>query len=136
MAKNSSSAQFSEITVGMTVKLTTISNRDTTIYRGKVVSICGYEIAKLFGDVDALHMDMRAANTNLDNTAEGYKFIIVECHDGKKRPFAEEWLPNKSVEVTDEGTVRLIAIYDVTDTKLNEILRMLRQNDIICSVAK
>ena len=93
-------------------------------------------VAKLFGDVDAIHMDMRASDSSQSATAELYHFIVVNCHDGKKRPFAKEWLTNRSVEETADGDVRHIAVYDVSAAKLAEILRMLRQHDIVCSVVK
>ena len=123
----------SAVVVGEHIRFRTISPHDTTIYTGQVISIGNYAVAKIFGDVAAIHQDMLQQNPELVDVSL-LKYLIVECHDKKRRPFAIEWIQDGKVSIVETGNTKLIRIYNTSPTNIKQIIALLRQNDITCSI--
>lgn len=123
----------SSVSVGERIQFRTISPHDTTVYVGDVICIGNYDVAKVFGDVSALHQDMLQQDPNLpDDTLLNY--LIVECHDKKRRPFAFNWIQEGKVGIVSLGITKLIRVYNTSADDVKQIMALLRQNDITCSL--
>lgn len=133
MSETSSQIAVSKITVGARIKFSTISPRDATIYTGTVDLLGNYATAKMFGDVDAAHLDMVAVAPTLPDPVNS-NYFVVTCHDGKRRPFAYGWIANGSVELIEAGATHRIRLYNASDAKLAEAISTLRQNGFDCVV--
>lgn len=127
------------VTIGNTIKFTVKDLNDTTVYSGKVVSICDYESARAYADVAAIHQGMLSADATLDDVSN-LRFLIVECYDGIRRPFGFEvnskgsWFTGNTVELIDEGSNYQIKLYNATANDATLAIRVLRSHGLTCKL--
>ncbi len=133
MSIESTEKLVSAVLVGERIKFRTISPHDTTIYVGEVICFGNYSVAKLFDDVGAIQQDMLQQDPDIPDIAV-LQYIVVDCHDGKRRPFAFNWIQNGKVEVVAVGNTKLVRLYNVSTAKAAEAIAILRQNDISCQL--
>jgi hypothetical protein len=129
------------IKVGDTIKFTVIDINDTTLYSGKVVSVCDYDSARAYADVNAIHQAMLAADPMIDDVTL-LRFIVVECYDGVRRPYGfqtdgkKSWFSNNSVEVIETGSEYQIKLYNVSNEEATLAIRILREQGYVCKIVK
>ena len=128
--------------MGDSVKFTTKDYNDNVQYSGTVVAICDYETARAFEDVMARHQAMRSTITgsNLEEDIKEYRFFIVECVDGKRRPFAfhpssgNSWFENDEVEVIEPTQTFNITLAGCSMNAANIAIRILKEHGYNCSL--
>lgn len=139
---NISQAALSQITIGDQIQFTSKDYNDNVKYAGKVVAICDYETARSFEDVVAKHQAILAADPSLDIDIAIYRFLIVECFDGVRRPFAFDpvtggsWFSGDAVDLIEPNDTFTITITGSNAEQANIALRILKQHGYSCSLAK
>ncbi len=127
------------VSVGDTIQFSVKDLNDTSMYSGTVVSICDYTSARAYSDVAATHQAMLAADATLPDV-ELMRFIVVECYDGVRRPYAyasdgtNSWFTNNQVEISDVGAEYSIKIYNCQLSDANLAIRVLREQGIVCKL--
>ena len=119
-----------QINVGDIIKFKTLSPHDNVVWSGEVVSICGYDVARLFGeDIVAYYQDI---NRNVEGGLKAkekltyfvLKTTAADSADGiisERRVFAYEWLDLSTLERIDEQTYVDYRVYDISSDRVLEI---------------
>ena len=131
--------------VGTVIKFKTISVVDNSVYTGKVIGICDYVRARVYGDVAAQHLSMEQGQElrGLDKMADvtDQMFLIVQLSTGAIVPYATEWLITtggsyQCVEVVDEGGTFHIRLYNVTASDAATAVNILKDAGYVCKLIK
>lgn len=141
MANKSTTVQPEQLKINDYIRFRVISIKDTSIYTGKVIGICGFETARMYNsDIVAQHLLMQQGFTLRNESKNNdmldireQTFIVVHCMDGIDRPFAFEWLMTqdeswKYVELIEKGLVYNIRLYDVTASEAANAAEILRNS--------
>lgn len=141
MATNATQVLPASLKINDYIRFRVISTKDTSIYTGKVIGICGYETARMYNsDVVAQHLLMQQGFSLMEASRDGsmldireQTFIVVHCMDGIDRPFAYEWLMSVNevygyVELIVKGLVYNIRLYDVTASEAANAAELLRNS--------
>jgi hypothetical protein len=73
---------------------------------------------------------------------ETMRFLIVECYDGVRRPFAfqtdgnNSWFTNNSVTIIEIGEEYQIRLYNCSENDASLAIRILREQGIVCKIVK
>lgn len=137
---NLSKTTLNAVALGDCVKFTVKDYNDNVEYSGIVVAICDYETARSYEDVVARHQAMMSvsASANMNEDISAFRFIIVECYDGIRRPFAfdpvtgESWFTNNEIEVIDPTEEFIIGLKGCNRTQANIALRILKEHGYSC----
>ncbi len=138
---NISHTGLAEINIGDNIEFTVKDYNDNVNYFGKVVAICDYETARSFEDVVARHQSMLAADPTLDMDIAHYRFLIVECQDEVRRPFAFDpatggsWFTGDAVDLVELNQTYYIKITGSNIEQANIALRILKQHGYSCSLS-
>ena len=138
---NISQTGLAEINIGDNIEFTVKDYNDNVNYVGKVVAICDYETARSFEDVVARHQSMLAADPSLDMDIAHYRFLIIECSDSVRRPFAfdpsngKSWFSNDSVDLIEPNDTYYIRITGSNLDQANIAMRILKQHGYSCSLS-
>ena len=128
--------------IGDTVRYTLVDLTDTTVYSGKVVAVCDYESAKAYADVIAAHQSMLTGRTELSSDISVFRFLIVECYDGVRRPVG--FIPGGDInvswcdtfEIIEEGGVFFIQLFNANATDAALAIRVLREQGFSCKIVQ
>lgn len=129
------------VKIGDQVKFTVKDINDTTQYLGKVVAIVDYQSAKAYSDIDVIHQAMLQNDATLDNP-ELMRYLVIECYDGVRRPFAfqpdgkNSWFNNNTLEIVELGGEYKIKLYNSSETDATLAIRILREHGFTCQLLK
>lgn len=127
----------SSIQVGETIRFKTLSPHDNVIWTGKVSSICDYKIARTFQDVDTYYWDVKKVHPTMD-TKEVLRYILLEVLENDNstvtRVFALEWIDVSTLERVKENTYRDFRVFDIDDSKAQDVLVMLKSHGYVVQV--
>ena len=138
---NLSLTSLNQVAIGDTIKFTVKDYNDNVTYAGTVVAICDDVTARSFEDIVARHQSMLAADGSLDVDITKYRFIIVDCYDGVRRPFAyhpvsgKSWFTEDKVEVLVPDGTYTITLNGVNSVQANIALRILKEQGYSCSLS-
>ena len=129
--------------IGDTIKFSVKDYTDNVVYSGRIVSICDYQAARSYDDVVSRHQSMKSADATLGNV-ETFRFYIVECHDGVRRPFGYcpsgpvvesggfSWFANDRVELIMPGNEYTVTLFNTTSDDAAMAVRILREHGFAC----
>ena len=118
------------IKIGDTVRFNTISPHDTFKWCGVVRGIVGYEVARTLEDIDSYYNDVKRVHRDI-SAKESMKYLLLAIDENntgtpKIRVFAVEWINTSTFEIVSENTHTDIRIYDIPESKLGDIVNMIR----------
>lgn len=113
-----------QLNINIEVKFTLKSLVDKQVWRGRIIGVCGFDVAMQYNDVVATHNNMPAAVAKQEPVSLTY--ILLKCTDGQIRPFATAWINESEFERTDNVTDVTVIIHNVTDTSKAKILTEIR----------
>lgn len=126
-----------DIQVGETIRFKTLSPHDNVLWTGKVNSLCDYEIAKTFQDVDTYYWDVKKVVPELA-AKEALHYLIIKVLENElnstTRVFAREWIDPSSLERIMANTYKDIRVYDIDSSKAQDLIVMLRAHGYTCQV--
>ena len=130
----------SQAKIGDRIKYKLVDPTDTTVYVGRVVAMCDYNAAKPYADVVAAHQAMLTGNQSLSSDISTFRFLIVECYDGVRRPIGytpgedknQSWC--ESFEIIEEGGIFNIQLFDASSTDAALAIRVLREQGLSCKL--
>jgi len=115
---------------GMEVKFSTYNRVDVQTYRGTVVGLVGFDVARVHDDIIAIHNNMESEIAKLQIVAQ--QFILLKTADGAIRPFATCWIKASSFERTDNTADCRMVIYGVTEYEAAKIMTYIRDLGFEC----
>ena len=113
-----------QLNINIEVKFTLKSLVDKQVWRGRIIGVCGFDVAMQYNDVVATHNNMPSSVAKQEPVSLTY--ILVKCTDGQIRPFATVWINESEFERTDNVTDVTVIIHNVTDTSKAKILTEIR----------
>lgn len=128
------------LTLGSTVRFRTKSPHDNVLWSGRVSSICDYDTARQFSDVDSTYAEVRNVEPTLPAKEKLVYFILLVQEDTAdptivtRRVFASEWVDQGSFEVVNENTYTDIRVYDVDANSVDNIITLLKAHGYISTV--
>lgn len=131
-------ADIENVKAGDVISFRLKTNIISDIYtQVKVVAVAGYELAKLYEDVDAIHASIIGSlPQDTPNSPQDYNYVIVDLIDGKRKVIGFPWIedniefvnsaeivitiPNASISMVDT-VVNALNAYGISDfnTKVN-----------------
>lgn len=118
----------SSISIGDTIRFKTMNPHDNVVWTGVVSSICSYNVAKIYGDVDAIFQEVQRELRTLESK-ERLKYLLVEVLENGEVPtmrvFALEWIDKSTLEKIEENSHVDFRVYDLDPSKINDILKAL-----------
>ena len=128
------------VKIGDIIKFQTVDPNDTVLYSGTVVAVTDYLSARAYADVAATHQAMLQGNSLLNPDISLYRFIIVECYDGIRRPFAyeidgtESWFKYNTVEIIEVGKNWRVKLFNASSEDAAMAVRILREQGYVCKL--
>lgn len=113
-----------QLNINIEVKFTLKSLVDKQVWRGRIIGVCGFDVAMQYNDVVATHNNMPSSVAKQEPVSLTY--ILVKCTDGQIRPFSTAWINESEFERTDNVTDVTVIIHNVTDTSKAKILTEIR----------
>lgn len=138
---NISQTALNQVGIGDSLVFTSKDYNDNVKYSGTVVAICDYETARAFEDVVAKHQSILLADSTMSSDVSEFRFLIVECYDGVRRPFAfdpvtgKSWFTGDAVEVIEPTDTYIITITGSNSEQASVALRILKQHGYSCSLS-
>ena len=138
---NISQTALNQISIGDEIQFTIKDYNDNVKYAGKVVAICDYQTARSFEDVVAKHQAILAADPALPTDVSEYRFLVVECFDGVRRPFAfypatgASWFTGDAVDLIEPNETYVITITGSNAEQASIALRILKLHGYSCSLS-
>ena len=115
---------------GMEVKFSTYNKTDVQTYRGSVVGLVGFDVARVHDDIIAIHNNMDAEIAKLQVVSQ--EFILLKTADGAIRPFATCWIKAATFERTDNTADCKLVVYGVTEYEAAKIMTYIRDLGFEC----
>lgn len=120
----------STVKLGDTVRFNTISPHDTVKWAGVVKAICDYNVARLFEDIDTYYYDVKKSSQEL-GAKESLKYLVLDVDENgtgvtTTRVFAVEWINLSTFEIISENTYVDLRIYDIPESKVSDIVRLIQ----------
>lgn len=125
----------SDLKVGETIRFKTLSPHDNVLWTGKISSLCDYDVAKTFQDVDTYYWDVKKVNPEL-GTKEALHYFLLKVLENElqatTRVFALEWIDPSTLERIMENTYKDVRIYDIDSSKVEDILNLIKSHGYTC----
>ena len=115
---------------GMEVKFSTYNRIDTQTYRGTVVGVVGFDVARVHDDIIATHNNMSSEVASTQVVAQ--EFILLKTADGAIRPFAFVWIDAATFERTDTSADCRMIVHGVTEYEVAKIMTFIRDLGFEC----
>lgn len=125
-----------DIELNQVVRFKTLNPHDNVYHTGKVIAICGYELARMSDDIDVYYEEVaRVLPTIGDKTTLTYWILAIAENDTveTRRAFAFEMIDKATLEVVEENTYTDIRVYDIDANKLNDVLGAIRALGYVCN---
>lgn len=106
------------------VSFQTKNQVDIQTYSGRLVGTVGYDVAKVYQDVVAIHNNMPTSVAKLEPATLTY--LIIKTTDGATRPFAAEWIEESTFRRTDNTYDITITIHNVNSNEEADLINLLR----------
>lgn len=116
---------------GMEVKFSTYNRRDSQTYRGTIVGVVGFDVARVHDDIIATHNNMDTSVAQQQIISQ--EFILLKTNDGAIRPFATIWIVATSFERTDNAADCKMIVYGVTEYEVAKIMTFIRDLGFECA---
>lgn len=113
-----------QLTINAAVSFKLDSMTDKQTWRGRIIGVVGYDVANQYEEIYAAHNNMVPAVAKLE--ASSLTYILVKCADGVIRPFATDWIIEKTFQRTDNVADASIVIHNVSDSELVNIITYIR----------
>lgn len=110
--------------VNINVKFRLHSLVDSQTWRGQILGICGYDIARIHEDVDATNNNMDTSVAKKNPISMTY--LLVKCTDGVVRPFSTDWIIESSFNRTDDVSDASIIIHNVSTVEAATLITYIR----------
>lgn len=119
--------------VNKPVLFRSLNPNDTIVWKGEVVSLCNYRLAKQYGDILSYHTAIKKIHPEIGNIEDLDYFIMdLSPEDNPdvdyttNRVFAKEWIETGSFILLDEATKAKLAVFDITEDDLSNIIDMIK----------
>lgn len=123
--------------IGDTVRFRTLNPHDNVYHTGKIRSICDYETAKLFDDVDVYYQEVLRYQPAIgDKTTLTYLLINIAENNAVSvtRVFALEMIDKGSLERVELNSYVDIRVYDIDTTKAQDVLNAIKTLGYTCNI--
>lgn len=119
-----------DIVIGDKIRFKTVSPHDNVYWRGTVISICTYEVARLFNgsNIDIYYQDVKRINPTMKDKAT-LTYIVLQVSQSESSSenvvFAKEWVDEGTLEKIDDTTYRDIRIHGIDSSKIGDIIKLI-----------
>lgn len=123
--------------IGDTVRFRTLNPHDNVYHTGKIRSICDYETAKLFDDVDVYYQEVLRYQPAIgDKITLTYLLINIAENNAVSvtRVFALEMIDKGSLERVELNSYVDIRVYDIDITKAQDVLNAIKTLGYTCNI--
>lgn len=120
---------INSLALKQTIRFKILSPHDTMYHTGTITSICDYETAKLFSDVDVTYQEIvRSGKSVTAKEAETYYKLTYtnESNVSQATAFGKTWIDQATLELVSENTRHDIRLYDVDVTTATAILKSIQ----------
>ena len=119
----------SDIALGMSITFKTLNPHDNVRWAGTVESICKYNTARQFQDIEPYYQEVKRVHSDIASkenlTYIGLNVLENDSHS-VMRYFALEWIDPSSLEELNYNNYIDFRVYDINDDTATEILQTLR----------
>jgi hypothetical protein len=118
-----------DIAIGDTIRFKTLSAHDNVVWTGDVASICNYDTAKIFYDIDAYYAEIKRTVTSL-TSKESLTYLVVKVTQSDNSTayiaVAKDWIDASTLEKVSGNSHTDIRIYNIDSSKANDILSYIK----------
>lgn len=123
--------------IGDTIQFSSINPKDTRVWNGTVIGICGYRIASGYGDLINYYQQVLAGldGSNKISLLADTQFILlnVETESGSViQAISSEWVLAESFKVVKAEVSYMIQVYTHDGETVSNVLQLLRDNGFVC----
>lgn len=121
--------------IGDTISFRSKHAHDNVLYKGKLLAIVSYPIAKSYTDLISYHNSVRKVDPDIDELSILNYFIVeldtTTSDKPKTRAFAYEWIEDGSFTIIDEAESKTLKIYNITDANMKDLVDSLKSQGYI-----
>ena len=117
--------QAVEIKVGMTIQFQSNNPYDNNIYSGLVISLCDYEIARIYSDIVRYNEEVQGELPDTPDIKLLNYFIVRNNTGNAPTAFALEWIKANTLKVIVVPRTSTLEIYNASDNQLKEAVKLL-----------
>ncbi len=123
---------LSDIGVGTVISFKTINPHDNVRYAGKVVCVCDFKTASSMEDTIPYYTSVKRAYPDIKDK-EQLRYFVLEM-DTFRRVMALEFIDLSSAELLKENTHVDFRVYDIDESKRDDILRNIKSLGYIVEI--
>lgn len=127
-----------QISVGMTIMFKTTSMHDNVVYKGSVESLCSYDIARRFTDVDLFYQHIGKVMSDIP-PKELEKYFLLKFKTGdtiETRAFGISWVDPSTLQEVKENTHVDIRVHDIDERIAGELLTYINSLGYLAEIKK
>ena len=117
--------QTVEIKVGMTIQFQSNNPYDNNIYSGLVISLCDYEIARMYTDIVRYNEEVQGEVSETPDIKLLNYFIVRNNSGNAPTAFALEWIKTNTLKVIVVPRTSILEVYNASDNQLKEAVKLL-----------
>lgn len=122
---------------GDTISFQTKHSNDNVTYKGKIQGICGYAIAKNYGDIVGYHANVKKVDPSQGDLST-LTFLLIQLVDPKTdkpvlRVFATSWITEGSFTILDEASAITLKIYNIDGSDISDVIASLTARGYVVS---
>ncbi len=129
---------INDLEVDQTIAFKSISQYDTVQWKGKIVAMGNYEFARGYEDILPYYNNIKKTNQTVPPLEQSH-FIILKLYENETKKtllvFAKEWIEPTSLQLIDVEAYVDLRVF-VSEKEINEVLNLLRSNDIPAVIQK
>lgn len=127
------------ITIGQRLRFMLLSPHDTSYHQGTVVSLCDYDSAKRYSDIDVEYSMLTKSGKEVEHKeADIYVVLKYTSIDGVSQltAYGRSWIDPATLEVVDENTYYDIRVYDIAESVAQDVVKSIEAMGYAASLIK
>lgn len=119
-----------DISIGQHITFRLLVPHDNIVHQGIVSSLCDYESAKKYSDIDASYAKLAKSGKEVPDKVSDI-YVVLTYRQGsvtQQTAFGRSWINQSTLELVDENTHHNIRVYNVDKQVAKEIVKSIRSS--------
>ena len=120
-----------DVALDTNIKFHSRNGKDTKLIQGHVVSMCDYDIAKVYSDIVKYHQEVLESVTagTVPTDPTTLKYFVIRDVQGNKNSYAVEWVEPTTLQIIADANNIILTVYDVPSSEGDTLVKLLRDNN-------
>lgn len=126
-----------DLKVGDTIRFKVMNPHDNIVWTGKIKSVCDYDIARQYEDIDTIYQDVQREIRTL-GAKETLSYLLLRVQENdttiSTRVFALDWIDKSTLELVEENTYTDFRVFDIDENKAEDLRKAITAMGYVVSI--